>query len=164
MALLRKAGLAAILGALLLQPAQAQTGADQLPEAEKERYRTLQLKFFCQCGCNYILLHCPHLVCPSAPVMRAEILKEMQAGLSEDEIVESMVASFGMVALSAPPTEGFHRIGWAMPILALLGGLALLYNIAKAWRRRAPVTVEPQSAELLAKHRRAVERELERLE
>ena len=164
MALLRRAGLAAILGALLLQPALAQTGADQLPEAEKERYRVLQLKFFCQCGCNYILLHCPHLVCPSAPVMRAEILKGMQTGLPDDEIVESMVASFGTVALSSPPSEGLHRIGWAMPIVALLGGLILLYGVARAWRRRAPVTIQPRSTALLDKHRSAVERELERLE
>ena len=165
---LRKVGLALLLAGVIVPGAAtvalAQSPQDLPDEAARERYRTLQLRFFCQCGCNYILLHCPHLVCPSAPVMRKEILTGMSAGLNDAAIVEAMVASFGTVALSEPPHEGFNIIGWWMPLAAFLGGLALIYKVALSWRRRTPVVAAPRDPALLDKYRDAVDREIEGLE
>ena len=161
---LRKAGYALVLAALLAPGAVAQSTKALTDEAARERYRALQLRFFCQCGCNYILLHCPHLVCPSAPVMRKEIISGMTAGLDDKAIVTAMVASFGTVSLSEPPYEGFNILGWWMPTLALLFGLALIFNIALAWRRRAPAAAAPVDPALLERYRDAVNREIKELE
>lgn len=162
----RKFAATALLAFLALSPVTAL--ALPAPAAQdtpaKERFRSLQQKFVCQCGCNYNLLHCPHLVCPSAPVMRKAILAGIGAGDSDEQIVASMVGQFGEVALAQPTMEGFNIVGWVMPFVALLTGLVLLYGIAKAWRKRAPQTASAASPELLEKYRGAIEQEMKELE
>ncbi len=138
--------------------------AQRVAPEEKGRFRELQMKFVCQCGCNYNLLHCPHLVCPSAPVMREAILAGMRTGNTEEEIVASMVGRFGQVALAEPPAEGFNLVGWVMPFAALLAGLILLLGIVKAWRKRAPETSSPGNTALMEKYKGAIEREMKELE
>ncbi len=162
---LRKAGLALLLTGILAPGAVAQSPGALPDEASQRRDRELQMRFVCQCGCNYILRHCRHnMSCSAAPVMRREIRAGMNAGLDDKAIVASMVASFGTVALSEPPYEGFNILGWWMPSLALLFGLALVFSIAIAWRRRAPAAAAPVDPALLEKYRDAVEREFKELE
>ena len=161
-----------ILGAALLL--LHLTGAGLLPltaqrdpipvTAEKERYRALQMQFVCQCGCSYILLNCPHLVCPSAPVMRTQLLNRMRAGDSDEQVIASMVGRFGEVALSQPSAEGFNLVGWVMPFVALLAGLILLQGVMRAWRKRAPASIAPTDPALLEKYKSAIEQEMKDLE
>jgi cytochrome c-type biogenesis protein CcmH len=138
---------------------------DPIPAPEEKlRYRALQMKFVCQCGCSYILLNCPHLVCPSAPVMRTQILDRMRAGDTDELVVASMVGRFGEVALSQPSTEGFNLVDWVMPFVALLFGLILLQSVVKAWRKRAPATIAPTDPALMEKYKGAIEQEMKDLE
>lgn len=153
--LLLAAGLIALLLPQLL-PAQAQQSVD------KDTFNRIQEQLICQCGCNYGLRHCPHLQCPSAPVMRAAIRDKMAAGLSEPEVVKAMVVDFGPAALAAPPTEGFNLTAWVMPFVALLLGLWFAVVLVRRWRRHKPAPAA--DAEMVDRYRDLVDQEMKHLE
>ena len=155
----RKILLAAWLLALLLPqllPAQ------QPPAIDKDTFNQIQDKLICQCGCNYLLRHCPHLQCPSAPVMRSAIRDNLSAGLAEPEVIKAMVAEFGPAALAAPPTEGFDLTAWVMPFVALLLGLCFAVYIIRRWTRRTPQAAA--EAEVVDRYRHLAEQEMKHLE
>jgi len=129
---------------------------------DKETFNHIQEKLICQCGCNYGLRHCPHLQCPSAPVMRAAIRDRMAAGLSEPEVVKAMVVDFGPAALAAPPTEGFNLTAWVMPFVALLLGLWFAIVLIRRWRRHTPAPAA--DAEMVDRYRDLVDQEMKHLE
>ncbi|HXE75440.1 MAG TPA: cytochrome c-type biogenesis protein CcmH [Candidatus Xenobia bacterium] len=136
------------------QPAPADAG--------EAAFRRISDKLICQCGCNYGLTVCPHLQCPSAPVLRAKIREGLAAGKSEPQILEAMVAEFGPAILAAPPAEGFNLTAWVMPFVALLLGLALVYYVARRWLGRRKATAPDPY--LLERYRANLEREMKKLE
>lgn len=155
----RRILLAAWLVALLLP----QLLPAQQPQAiDKETFNQIQDKLICQCGCNYLLRHCPHLQCPSAPVMRAAIRDKLSAGMTEPEVIKAMVADFGPAALAAPPTEGFNLTAWVMPFVVLFLGLWFAVYTLRRWIRRAPQpAAEPEASD---RYRRLAEQEMKHLE
>ncbi|MFQ5776536.1 MAG: cytochrome c-type biogenesis protein CcmH [Terriglobia bacterium] len=148
--------LTAWLAAAVLPPGAA---AQSSPE---DTFQRISDKLICQCGCNYGLSYCPHLECPSAPVLRATIREKLAAGQSEEEVLQAMVAQFGPAVLGAPPAEGFNLTAWVMPFLALLVGLYLTQQVVRRWRRRKP---EPAAdPALVERYRASIEREIKELE
>ncbi len=147
-----------LLAALLPVAAAAQSAA----AVNEDAFNRISDKLICQCGCNYGLRHCPHLQCPSAPVMRAAIREKLSAGLSDQQVIEAMVAQFGPAALAAPPAEGFNLSAWVMPFLVLLVGLWLAFAVIRKWRRRVPA--QASKPEVVDHYRRQIERELKHLE
>ncbi|MBI2956792.1 MAG: cytochrome c-type biogenesis protein CcmH [Acidobacteria bacterium] len=136
--------------------------AQQPAPVDEAAYRRVSDKLICQCGCNYGLSFCPHLECPSAPVMRAAIREKLTAGLSEPQVLEAMVAQFGPAALAAPPAEGFNLAAWVMPFLALALGLWLVTRVLRRWYARRPAPAPDQF--LLDRYRAQLEQETKRLE
>lgn len=130
--------------------------------ANKDAFERVSDRLICQCGCNYGLSHCPHLECPSAPVLRAAIREKLAQGLSEDQVLKAMVADFGPVILAAPPAEGFNLTAWVMPFAALLVGLWLAIVVVRRWRRRAPEPAADPS--LVERYRSKLEQEMKHLE
>jgi cytochrome c-type biogenesis protein CcmH len=108
------------------------------------------------------LTNCPHLQCPSAPVLRAKIREKLAAGQSEPQILEAMVAEFGPAILAAPPAEGFNLTAWVMPFVALALGLGFVFFVARRWLvRRRSAAPDPY---LLERYRANLEQEMKRLE
>lgn len=129
---------------------------------DKEAFNRISDKLICQCGCNYGLSHCPHLQCPSAPVLRSAIREKLAAGQTDQQILEAMVAEFGPAVLAAPPAEGFNLSAWVMPFLALGLGLWAAITVVRRWRRReAPPAADPA---LVDRYRAHLEREMKELE
>ena len=154
-------GVALVVG-LLLAALPLALPAQDAPAVDKEAFNRISDTLICQCGCNYGLRHCPHLQCPSAPVMRAAIQEKLAAGLSEPAIIEAMVAQFGPAALAAPPAEGFNLTAWVMPFVALLLGLWVAVIVVRRWRRRQPApAAEPA---LVDRYRSQIEAEMKHLE
>ena len=85
----------------------------------------------CQCGCNQTISSCSMEHCHSAEPIREEIWDRLGEGESIAGIVEMFKERYGLVILSAPPTEGFHLTAWFMPILAFVFGVLVI-------GRRAP--------------------------
>jgi cytochrome c-type biogenesis protein CcmH len=76
------------------------------------------------------LANCPS---PQAATMRELVKQQLAAGMSEDEIVDSLYGVYGEIVLGAPRAEGIGILAWVMPAVFLLLGIALL----TAWLRSA---------------------------
>jgi len=88
--------------------------------------------------------------------------------MNDQQVLDAMIKQYGPLAYVEPPKTGFGLVAWLMPILYLLGGLALVVVVMKRWRKR-PVAVASTagangvhvSPELLARARKQAQRETE---
>ena len=85
--------------------------------------------------------------------MRDEIETQLRAGRSPAQIRAFFIDRYGEWILLSPPRRGWNLLPWAVPIVGLLGGLALWVGFV---RRRTPGVTETE-------HRR-IEHELADLE
>ncbi|MBI3896221.1 MAG: cytochrome c-type biogenesis protein CcmH [Acidobacteria bacterium] len=140
-------------------------------------FRRVSNRLLCQCGCNYMVLSCNHLECPSATYIRRAIRTSLEAGKSEDVIVAGFVEEYGVKILPEPPQKGFSWMAWIMPFLGLaLGGVAVTY-VLWFWKTKPTATgeetapVEPEtehsappelSPALVEKYRAQIDEELKK--
>lgn len=118
-------------------------------------------------------LYCP--VCPNTPLdvcetqacqdWRAQIRDQLSNGWTEDQIINYFVEQYGQRVLAEPQRSGFTSLVWLLPVLAVLLGLWIAYEILKGWRSGQPTTVpipeRPQVApEVLAR----IEKELQEID
>lgn len=151
-------------------------GAAQEEAVDEAAFRRVSNRLLCQCGCNYMVLSCNHLDCPSATYIRRTIRTSLTAGTSEDAIVAAMVDQYGARILPEPPRAGFAWMAWLMPFaVLLLGGSAVAYVLWR-WKKGpsgeefvaeegalgAPaVPPEEVPAATVEKYRAQIDRELE---
>lgn len=123
-----------------------------------------QLK--CQCNCSYTIAHCNMLNCHYRAQVKPIIMESVKAGLTSDAIVEKVVSIFGSELRNAPRTEGFGRVGWAMPFVALLFGLVVAPLVIARWKKRHHETPVDGvvSEEDVARYQSVIEKDLARLE
>jgi cytochrome c-type biogenesis protein CcmH/NrfF len=124
----------------------------------ESEYLKIADKLVCQCSCADQLSICSMQNCNSATPMRAEVREKLQAGMGMDQIVDSFVATYGKVVLSAPTTKGFDLAAWVMPFLLLGGGLIVVSWIAVKLTRQAPVPAPVETPSI--KNSTLLEREL----
>src|SRR5512143_4179847 len=95
-------------------------------------------------------LYCP--VCPNTPLdvcetkacqdWRQQIRDQLTAGWNEEQIIAYFVAQYGERVLAEPQRGGFTSLVWVLPVVALVLGLVVVWQILKSWRAgRAPQTV-----------------------
>ena len=166
----RKLGLMALAVALSVPLTGAPLLADQ---NDREHQIGSKLKFMCN-GCDQSAAKCYHVggaysgPCDTAKTMLKEIDAHISKGLNDEQVLQAMIAQYGPLAYVEPPKSGFGLVAWLMPILYLLGGLALVVVVMKRWRKR-PVAVASApgagtahvSPELLARAREQAQRETE---
>lgn len=72
--------------------------------------------------------------------MRGVIRTRLQAGESDQQILQEFVASYGDSILTNPPKHGPALGVWMGPVLGLAAGMAILAAVGLQWRRvrRAP--------------------------
>lgn len=71
-----------------------------------------------------------------AQQMRFVIRQQLQAGKSDQEVIQFFVKSYGGQIVWSPPWQGFTLLIWLVPIgLLLLGGL-LVFLLLRDWQRR----------------------------
>lgn len=106
--------------------------------------RRVGLRLACLChGCVNTVGDCPMLQCHYASPARDRIIAMTKAGKSDDSIVEAIVKDQGIVALSAPPAEGFNTMIWIMPWAAAALGLGAIAWYVKRYSKPAPVVELP---------------------
>ncbi|NOH02630.1 MAG: cytochrome c-type biogenesis protein CcmH [Chloroflexi bacterium] len=117
-------------------------------------------------------LYCP--VCPNTPLdvcetkacedWRAQIRDQLSQGWTDQQVIDYFVAQYGERVLAEPQRKGFTSLVWFLPLIAVLVGAGIVYEILKGWRaqRLAPrATAPPQIApEMLEK----IERELREMD
>ena len=68
--------------------------------------------------------------------MRGELMTALDHGDSDDLTLQALVQKYGTAVMAAPTTTGFNRIAWIMPFVALMGGLAAVVILVRAWKMR----------------------------
>jgi cytochrome c-type biogenesis protein CcmH/NrfF len=96
----------------------------------------------CQCGCQYTVADCNMLNCHFREPINEEIQEGLEAGLSPEVILAQLFEKYGSEIRTAPAAEGFGRIGWAMPFVAVAFGLALAPIVIRRWKRKQALRQE----------------------
>jgi len=94
-------------------------------------------------------LYCP--VCPNTPLdvcetkacedWRAQIRDQLSEGWTDQQIIDYFVAQFGQRVLAEPQRKGFTSLVWFLPLLVVLVGIGIVYEILRNWRRQKPAPV-----------------------
>ena len=94
-------------------------------------------------------LYCP--VCPNTPLdvcetkacqdWRAQIRDQLAEGWTDQQVIDYFVAQYGERVLAEPQRKGFTSLVWFLPLVAVLLGLGIVYEILKNWRRQKPAPV-----------------------
>jgi len=117
------------------------------------------MRLACRCGgCKNTVGDCPMLHCGSADPKRRRIFEMKQRGISDDEIVNTIVREEGVVALSGPLHH--ELFVWMMPGIALLIGF-FLYSAYVRRNRKAPAPLTPVDEALIDRFRPQIDRELD---
>jgi cytochrome c-type biogenesis protein CcmH len=118
----------------------------------------------CKCGvCNNTIATCQMLECHYSLPAREKIAGMQKAGQSDQQIVDAFVQEHGIVALAAPPMQGFNLLGWIMPFIVLGVGLAAIALWMKRFRRPKPA-VANIDAQAYERYRKRIEQETAELE
>lgn len=119
-------------------------------------------KLACRCGgCRNTVGNCPMLRCSSADPMRRRIYNMQAKGITDNEIVSTIVREQGVVALSSPPARGFAGlITWLMPAFILLIGF-FIYSSYVRRNRKAPEPLSAADQALMDRFRTQIDRELD---
>mgnify|MGYP002779636942 CR=1 FL=1 len=78
----------------------------------------------------------------TAAAMRATVEQQIEAGRSDEEIIEYFTDRYGEWVLMDPPVRGDMLALWLVPLLALLAGVAVIVG-----RRSRPVAAPPDLSE-----------------
>src|SRR5579864_8242880 len=105
---------------------------------ENARFNDLGHRLMCVCGCNQILLECNHVGCNYSEHMRDELIAAINHGDNDDLVLQAFIQKYGTTVLSAPTHQGFNRVAWIVPYLALVLGLGVVVMVVNAWGRKPP--------------------------
>ncbi|MET1078151.1 MAG: cytochrome c-type biogenesis protein [Pseudomonas sp.] len=100
-------------------------------EAERQRYRTLTEELRCPKCQNQNIADSD---APIATDLRREIYRMLEAGQSDEQIIDYLVNRYGDFVRYKPPVNARTLLLWYGPAGLLLGGFGLLGWIV--WRRR----------------------------
>ena len=151
------------LGASTLFAQRVSEGGDEI----YRKVRAVGEKLKCQCAsqCSYTVTSCNMLGCAGKHAATVDIKNFVEAGLAPETIVEKMIAKYGSAARTEPRTEGFGLVGWAMPFVAVLLGLAAAPVVVWRWRaKQKPPPVKRLSEEELRRYRDQIDSELASME
>ncbi len=102
-----------------------------------------------------------------AQEMRGVIRQQLQAGRSEQQVVQYFVDRYGQQIVWSPPWQGFTLLAWLVPIILLLGGAVLLLMVLRDWYTAPRVGTNDDDADLagideaqLQRYRAQIEEEL----
>lgn len=127
--------------------------AQQLTSEQTARAKAISLKVKCMCGgCNDPAGACYHSggafsgPCDMALSEIKLVDQKVAKGESDDQILKDFVAQYGPTVLVNPPKKGFDLTAWIVPVLAPLLALVLVWEIARRWRQKHPVTATSGAA------------------
>ena len=125
--------LAAALAVVLTSPAHAQDYEPLPPELEVQAQALYDSVMCPQCAGQTISQSHSQI----AKAMRAAVRDGLLAGQSPEQVLDSLVASFGEGVLASPPKRGWSLLVWLGPPLALVLGAAAVALAVRGLRRGA---------------------------
>jgi cytochrome c-type biogenesis protein CcmH len=119
----------ALLSILMATPALAQQPtADEINAVAKN--------LSCPTCTGINVADCPTETCAQ---WRAQIGEMLAEGKSEQEILNYFAARYGDHVLQVPPKRGFFVWVWALPVIAVIAGLAWLVYLMRGWLQRRAI-------------------------
>ena len=120
----------------------------------------------CTCGCSSTISTCNMVGCHVRVPINEEIEAGIEAGRSQEDILAAVYEKYGEEMRVEPRREGFGIVGWAMPFVSLLAGLAVIPFVVRRWRRnaRAQAAAEPVPARVVDRYSEEIERQLKEME
>ena len=114
-------------------------------------------KLACRCGgCKNTVGTCPMLHCGFSDPLRKRIYEQKNQGVSDQDVIASIVREQGVIALAQPQPLGLFV--WLMPGIALgLGFLIYSRYVRRHRQEPAPLTAGDQA--LIDRFRAEVDRE-----
>ena len=118
-------------------------------------------------------LYCP--VCPNTPLdvcetkacedWRAQIRDQLSQGWTDQQVIDYFVAQYGERVLAEPQRKGFTSLVWFLPLIVVLVGLGIVYEVLRNWRKQktVPVTSKP-APEIPEAVLRKIEREIQEMD
>lgn len=98
-------------------------------------------------------LYCP--VCPNTPLdvcetqackdWRAQIRDQLAAGWSEQQIMDYFVQQYGERVLGEPQRSGFTSMVWVLPLIAVLLGIVIVWQVLRSWRLKRAEQISRKS-------------------
>ncbi len=118
-------------------------------------------------------LYCP--VCPNTPLdvcdtkacedWRAQIRDQLSEGWTDQQIIDYFVAQFGERVLAEPQRKGFTSLVWFLPLIVVLVGIGIVYEILRNWRKQKPALVSAVSIpEIPEEVLKKIEREIQEMD
>ena len=118
-------------------------------------------------------LYCP--VCPNTPLdvcetkacedWRAQIRDQLSEGWTDQQVIDYFVAQYGERVLAEPQRKGFTSLVWFLPLIVVLVGLGIVYEILRNWRKQKPVLVTAVPTPAIPEAvREKIERELQEMD
>lgn len=87
---------------------------------------------------------------PSAKGVKVVIRDQIEAGRSDEEILDFIASSYGREVLLDPPGSGFSGLVWALPVVGAVIAVAALVVRFRGWRRDDAPKVSGADRELVA--------------
>lgn len=129
--------------------------------SDSARFNNLSHRLMCTCGCAQLLGECNHVGCTESGRERNELSAAIASGATDQQILNSFAAKYGLTALAAPPTKGFDLVAWIAPFAvfgaALLGTILLVRHWSLGRAEAKAEVMTPEMIALREKIRRETE-------
>jgi cytochrome c-type biogenesis protein CcmH len=80
-----------------------------------------------------------------AQQMRQVIREQLQAGRSDQDIVQYFASRYGeQNVVWSPPRQGFALLAWLVPIALVLGGVVVLFFVFRDWQASSALASVPR--------------------
>ena len=109
---------------------------------EQQRIRQLEEKLRCLVCQNQTLADSNAEL---AGDLRRQVLEQVKAGKSDEQIIEYLVQRYGDFVLYRPPFKAMTALLWLGPLLLLLAGLLWLYRVLARRRATQPAPELPKA-------------------
>ena len=131
-----------------------------------ERLREVGDHVSCQCSCNYTVGSCNMLNCHFRDPVLDQIEEGLEAGKSDNEVLEEVYAKFGSETRVQPRAEGFGMVGWIAPFAAFLVGLGVVPWVVRRWVSKSGARSRGDSVpdEVVDRYRSEIEDDLKALD
>ena len=135
-----------VMAVLLVTAFTISTRRDARPETTQARVKRVASEVRCP-TCRQ--LSAAESDAPAAEAVRLAIAKRVEQGQSDEEIRAFLVGSYGKDILLKPDARGFSSLVWALPVVALLCGVAGLGFAFVRWRSRTVAHATPADRALV---------------
>jgi cytochrome c-type biogenesis protein CcmH len=131
----------------------------------KEQVQEVTSNLVCLCGCgNKTVSLCG---CGVADATSKEVEGMLRQGQTPEQVLAHYVDAGGLVALAAPPKQGFNLLAWVLPFVGVLAAGAFLVVKIRHWNtdsvRQAAVLSKPHPTVPEDSYQDRLSRELEKL-